>query len=373
VTGRERLLWRLTRPAPTATLEGKKGAITTRIFRLTLILSAALLTAYCLGAGAAAPAGAASPDDEMRQAVMALRGLIDREGAARFFRYPQPTAVRPGHLRGSWWPDDPWTGSDLSPGSGRGHYRYAVTSDRRRYRLVGYLGGGRTFVLTGGMPHSMKLAYDHRSEEGINLIRQYVEDYAATHDGVYPLPADVRADGPVGSEPRHHYWPSNPWNHAVMVQRRDRGSFSYAVAPDRSSYTLRLHRALKGDYVLTGTIVTSPWQQLLASLEDEILRRSGRILKGYVDQWALQHAGALPRPTDMAPAAAVGAAHPDWPLDPSSGAAMLPGTGPGAFTYTTGVARAYTLSIHLHSGDFQAGGIAPSPAAPARGSGTPES
>ena len=63
---------------------------------------------------------------------------------------------------------------------------------------------------------------------------------------------------------------------------------------DRSSYTLRLHAALKDDYVLTGTIMTSPWQQLLASLEDEILRRSGRILKGYVDQWALQHAGAGP-------------------------------------------------------------------------------
>ena len=216
------------------------------------------------------------------------------------------------------------------------------------------------------MPRSIMRAYDHRSEEGINLIRQYVEDYAAAHDGVYPLPDDVRADGPVGIEPQRHYWPSNPWDHFVMVQRRDRGSFSYAVAPDRSSYTLRLHRALKGDYVLTGTIMTSPWQQLLASLEDEILRRSGRILKGYVDQWALQHAGVLPRVTDMTPTAAVGAAHPDWPQDPSSGAAMLPGTGPGAYTYAPGPAGAFTLTVHLHSGDFQAGGTAPSPAAPAR-------
>jgi hypothetical protein len=337
-----------------------------------LILCAALLAVVCLGAGAATPARAASPDDEMREAVMALRGIIDREGAARFFRYPRPAALRPGNL-GAWWPDDPWTGSDLRPGAGRGHFRYTVTRDRRRYRLIGYLSGGRTFVLSGGMPRSIMLAYDHRSEEGINLIRQYVEDYAAAHDGVYPLPAAVRADGPVGTEPKHHYWPSNPWNHSVMVQRRDRGSFSYAVAPDRSSYTLRLHRALKGDYVLTGTIVTSPWQQLLASLEDEILRRSGRILGGYVDQWALQHAGALPQVTDMAPTAAVGAAHPDWPHDPSSGAAMLPGTGPGAYTYAPGAAGAYVLSIHLHSGDFQAGGTAPSPAAPARDSGTPES
>ena len=144
-----------------------------------------------------------------------------------------------------------------------------------------------------------------------------------------------------------------------MTQRRDRGSFSYAVAPDRTSYTLRLHRALKGDYVLTGTIMTSPWQQLLASLEDEILRRSGRILKGYVDQWALQHAGVLPTVTDMTPPQPSAPAHPDWPQDPSSGAPMLPGTGPGAYSYAPGAAGAYTLTVHLHSGDFR-------PAAPRR-------
>jgi hypothetical protein len=44
------------------------------MIRLTLVLCAALLAAACVGAGAAAPARAASPDDEMRQAVMALRG-----------------------------------------------------------------------------------------------------------------------------------------------------------------------------------------------------------------------------------------------------------------------------------------------------------
>ena len=40
-----------------------------------------------------------------------------------------------------------------------------------------------------------------------------------------------------------------------MTQRGDRGSFAYSVTADRSSYALRLHRALKRDYVLTGSIV----------------------------------------------------------------------------------------------------------------------
>lgn len=340
------------------------------MIRRTLIVGATLLAALCLVAAAAAPARAASPEAQMRHALMALRGLIDREGAARYFTYPRPSSVRAGHLGGSWWPLDPWTGARMTPGTGRGHYLYSVRTDRRRYRLTGYLGGGRTIVLSGGMPRTIMLAYDHRGEEGINLIRQYVEDYAAEHDGRYPLPAQVDGDGAAGSG---HYWPSNPWDHYDMAQRRDRGSFAYEVSADRTSYVLRLHRALKNDYVLRGTIMTSPWRHLLTSLEDEILRRSGRILAGYVGQWALQHAGALPTVTEMAPAGAIGAEHPDWPHDPGSGAAMQPGAGPGAFSYAPGAAGAYTLTIHLHSGDFQAGGTAPSPAAPARGAGSPES
>ena len=56
----------MTGPVPAATLESK-GVTTTHMFRRTLILGATLLAAVCLGAGAAAPARAASPDTEMRQ------------------------------------------------------------------------------------------------------------------------------------------------------------------------------------------------------------------------------------------------------------------------------------------------------------------
>ncbi len=93
-------------------------------------------------------------------------------------------------------------------------------------------------------------------------------------------------------------------------------------------------------------------------------------MAGYVGQWALQHEGTLPTVAELAPATAVGAEHADWPRDPSSGVAMQPGTGPGAYTYAPGAAGAFTLTVHLHSGDFQAGGVAPSLSAPARGSAT---
>jgi len=341
------------------------------MIRRTLMLCAVLLAAVCLGAGAAAPSRASSPNAQMRGALMAIRGLIDREGATRYFAYPARSNVRAGRLSSSWWPTDPWTGARMTAGSGRGHYRYAVSADRRHYSLVGYLDGGAV-TLAGGMPKTIMLAYDHRGEEGIHLIRQYLEDYTAAHGGVYPLAAQVNGDGAVGNEPEHRYWPSNPWDHDDMAQRADRGSFSYAVAADRMSYTLRLHRALSVDYVLKGTTLTSPWQQLLSSLQDEILRRSGKVLAGYVGQWALQHAGTLPTADELSPSSAVGAAHSDWPQDPAGGLAMQPGTGIGAYSYSPGAGGAFTLTVHLHSGDFPAGGVAPSPTAPARGSGPSE-
>jgi hypothetical protein len=117
------------------------------------------------------------------------------------------------------------------------------------------------------MPRSAKLAYDHRSEEGLNLIRQYIEKWAGGH-GRYPSTSQVSRKGSVGSQDGGLYWPSNPWDHAAMAQRDDRGSFTYRVSTDHSSYTLRLHRALKVDYVLSGAIAArqSTLWQMAASL-----------------------------------------------------------------------------------------------------------
>jgi hypothetical protein len=342
------------------------------IRRSTLILGVAVLAAAWLGAGAATPARATSPDDGMRASIMALRGIIDREGGSRFFVYPTSKELRPGAF-GSWWPPDPWTGGPLQPGQGRGTYSYSTSSDRRHYRLIGHLGEGRSITVGGSMPEDLELAFDHRGEEGLNLIRQYVEDYAATHDGLYPLPREVSAGGAVGTDPVRRYWPSNPWDHAMMRQQGGHGSFTYAVADDRRSYTLRLHRALKHDYVLTGATVAGPWQQLLNGLQDVALRQAGAVLAGYVDQWAQHHSGALPSSTDLTPDSRLGAAHPDWPRVPGSGVAMHPGRAPGDYTYVPGASGAYKLVVHLHSGDFTAGGIAPSASQSALDSGPPES
>ena len=38
-----------------------------------------------------------------------------------------------------------------------------------------------------------------------------------------------------------------------MAQRTDRGSFAYVRSAGGTTFTLRLHQALKDDYVLQGT------------------------------------------------------------------------------------------------------------------------
>ena len=161
--------------------------------------------------------------------------------------------VRPGGELGKGeWPRDPWTAKVLKPGTKRGNYQYSPAADRRSYKLVGYLSSGATYEVTGGMPRSMMVAYDHRGEEGINLIRQYVEAYIIEH-GRCPDPSEVVHEGAVGRYGKV-YWPSNPWDHYDMKQRDDRGSFDYSVSADRRSYTLRLHRSLSRDKVLKGSV-----------------------------------------------------------------------------------------------------------------------
>ena len=81
------------------------------------ILAATLAAAALLVAGGATPARAGTPNDEMRDGIMALRGIIDREGAANFFLYPTRRQMLRSRLGDSWWPADPWTGTRMSPGA----------------------------------------------------------------------------------------------------------------------------------------------------------------------------------------------------------------------------------------------------------------
>ena len=218
-----------------------------------------LLVALVAGAAVCAPAARAVTRDElMKTSLLALQCAIEKSGAARMYVYPHPSSVSPtGGLASDFWPRDPWTGKRLTPGTSQGHYAYVRAKDYRSYRLTGYLSGGRTFVVTGGMAHTPMLAYDHRGKEGLNLIFQYVKMWSRAHDGRLPTAAMVTREGSVGRQRRGLLWPSNPWDHGAMEQRADRGSFGYVRSADGKTFTLNLHQALKEDYVLQGTAAQS--------------------------------------------------------------------------------------------------------------------
>lgn len=312
--------------------------------RLSVLVSLACVVALL---ALAAPCGALmSRDRQMKQAVLLLCGYIDRGGAGEFFLFPTANAVRRGGaLPAPIWPRDPWSGAALTPGSGRGHYRYWVSSDRRSYRLTGYLSSS-TYVVKGGMPGSMMLAYNHRTREGAALVQQFIELWARRHDDVYPAAGEVARHGGVGEQAGMPYWPSNPWNHAPLTQGSGRAHFEYGREANGSGYKLTMHLAFGKVMVLTDRPFDDVRQARLA-LKDETTRRNVRIIQGYVDEWALLHAGALPAPAELAPAGAVGDAHDYWPDEPYSGSAMTPGDGLGHYAYTINGDGSYTIAAPL--------------------------
>ena len=217
-----------------------------------------VLLAALAGAAAHPPSARATTRDElMKTSLLALQGAIEKDGAARMFVYPHAGSVSPtGGLAIPFWPRDPWTGRQLTPGTTQGHYIYVRSPEGRSYVLTGHLSGGRTFVVKGRMGHTPMLAYDHRGREGLNLLFQYVKAWSRDHDGRLPATKMVSREGAVGRQ-RDLLWPSNPWDHGAMEQRADRGSFGYVRSADGETFTLSLHQALKADYVLQGTAAKS--------------------------------------------------------------------------------------------------------------------
>ena len=215
-----------------------------------------LLVALTAGATLRAPAAfaATTRDELMKTSLLALQCAFEKGGGVNMYVYPRPSVVSPsGGLVSDFWPRDPWTGKRLTPGTTQGHYVYTRAQDYRSYQLTGYLSGGQTFTVHGGMTHTPMLAYDHRGKEGLNLLFQYVKMWSRAHDGRLPAAEMVSREGAVGQQRRSLLWPSNPWDHGAMAQRTDRGSFAYVRSADGKTFTLSLHQALKDDYVLQGT------------------------------------------------------------------------------------------------------------------------
>ena len=252
-TGRRRLAARIRPPG--------------RVLRWAIAAAVVAATAGALAASA--HAATVSETRLLEERVLLLQGYIETHALRHYYVYPLVDDVRAGGaLRSRVWPEDPWTGAPMSAGTSTGHYTYTVAADRRSYRLVGHLPDG-AFVVTGAMPHVALTAYKHREQEGLSLIRQYVEEWAWRHGGIYPPAPEVARDAGVGAVRGTAMWPSNPWNHGPMGQSNAVGDFTYRVAADGSSYRLSLHIGATREWVLRSSIAHL-WREVRAGREGDV-------------------------------------------------------------------------------------------------------
>ena len=181
---------------------------------------------------------------------------------------------------------------------------------------------------------------DKQVQMNILLLQGYINTQAEKDAFVYPAVADVRKGGALEAP----VWPGNPWTGGTMVPGTSKGTYTYRVKADLSSYTLVGHLS-KGSYKVTGGVP--------AWLNDErdASAKTGLALIGqYVDRWAAAHGGTPPAEADVAAGGAVGLQPgvPVWPQNPWTHAAMAAGTTAGDFAYALSDGGAkYTLRVHL--------------------------
>ncbi len=88
-------------------------------------------------------------DTLVRERVRTIQVGLAEYAAAHGDRYPSAPEVTADGLSGyvAAWPENPYTGRPMRPGTGPGEYVYTVSPDGRSYTLTGYGSGGPVITL----------------------------------------------------------------------------------------------------------------------------------------------------------------------------------------------------------------------------------
>ena len=184
---------------------------------------------------------------------------------------------------------------------------------------------------------------DKQVQMNILLLQGYINTQAEKNSFVYSARADVKKGGALVAP----VWPGNPWTGGTMAPGTSKGTYTYTVKVDLSSYTLVGHLS-KGSYKVTGG--APKW---LKDERDASTKAGLSLLQQYVEMWAQTHAGAYPAEADVAAGGPVGLQPgvPIWPQSPWTHAAMTQGQATGDFAYTlSGGGSGYVLRAHLATG-----------------------
>jgi hypothetical protein len=184
---------------------------------------------------------------------------------------------------------------------------------------------------------------DQQVQMNVLLVQGYINTQAEKNGFVYPARADVKKGGALSAP----VWPGNPWSGGTMAPGTSKGTYTYTVKADLSSYTLVGHLS-KGSYKVSGGV--PKW---LKDERDASTKAGLALLQQYVDDYAQAHQGAFPQTVDVAAGGAVGRQPgvPIWPQNPWTHVAMTQGQANGDFVYSlAGGGSNYTLRAHLATG-----------------------
>jgi hypothetical protein len=307
--------------------------------------AADLSTAQAAATAAQAAATKAAADLTPSQDAATKNGLAMIQEAAR--NLAQGTGAPPTtqlltyeNLHASWpgWPVSAFDGQPMHQGTQPGDFTYTPSPDGS-WTFVAHLTSG-DYTLTQGA-YDWAAARNAQTKVGATLVGYGIELQAIQYNDTYP--ATVSRDVLQNVvDP----WPANPFTGQPMSDSMTRGNYHYSTT--MSGYTLVANLADGSTYDVAAWTkwLFSPLWRLRVSLKDRVAEGYAQVLKDYVDEWKLAHAGALPTLDQMSATGAVGAAHTWWPLNPWTLQPMAQGTSTGYFEYTPGEAGAFTIVLH---------------------------
>ena len=143
------------------------------------------------------------------------------------------------------WPRNPWTAVFMTDSAAKGDFSYAVSGGGSSYTLEGHLSDGSEYASSGIPPLSEMVltAYhnfkDQSAKIGVQVIKDYVEEWKLTHGGTLPTADELTQSGAVGAA--QTYWPPNPWAWpAGMDQGTGYGQYEYEPSLD-GTFSLLVH------------------------------------------------------------------------------------------------------------------------------------
>jgi len=179
----------------------------------------------------------------MKADMGCLQAAVDRYALDNNDTFPETVSSQVLADYVDFWPRNPWTNDDMCNNTSWGNFTYTFVS-YNDYRLAGHLSDGSDYVVDGswfqramGLRERLK---DLCVEGYAQVLKDYVDEWQATHGDTLPTVDQMTASGDVGTA--HTWWPVNPFTSTAMQPGTSTGEFTYTPADD-GTFTVQVQQA----------------------------------------------------------------------------------------------------------------------------------